>query len=209
MWISSCCSTLCWRDNPVYMWSWHLCQRSVDHIYVDLFMVFLICSIGLYVCLHANIMLFYYCSFLINFEIKMCDTSNFIFLPEDCCGYLESFSNLLSLVLWSLHFMLICALKVEISHVGISVSSVAQSCRTLCNPMDCSTPDLPVHHQLPEFTQTHVHWLSDAIQPCHSLSSPSSPTFNLSQHLGLFKWVSSLHQVAKVLEFQLQHQFFQ
>ena len=210
MWISSCCSTLCWRDNPLYiMWSWHLCQRSVDHIYVDLFMVFLICSIGLYVCLHANIMLFYYCSFLIKFEIKMCDTSNFIFPPEDYCGYLESFSNLLSLVLWSLHFMLICALKVEISHVGISVSSVTQSCRTLCNPMDCNMLGLPVHHQLPEFTQTHVQWVSDAIQPCHSLLSPSSPTFNLSQHLGLFKWVSSLHQVAKVLEFQLQHQFFQ
>ena len=68
---------------------------------------------------------------------------------------------------------------------------------------------LPVHHQLPEFTQTHVHWISDAIQPSHPLLSPSSPTFNLSQHQGLFKWVSSSHRVAKVLEFQLQHQSFE
>ena len=72
--------------------------------------------------------------------------------------------------------------------------------------MDCSTPGLPVHHQLLEFTQTHVHRVSDAIQPSHPLSSPSPPTFNLSQHQGLFQWVSSSHQVAKVLEFQLQHQ---
>ena len=79
----------------------------------------------------------------------------------------------------------------------------------LWDPMDCSTPGLPVHHQLPEFTQTRVHWVSDTIQPSHPLSSPSPPTFNLSQHQDLFKWVSSSHQVAKVLEFQLQHQSFQ
>ena len=88
-------------------------------------------------------------------------------------------------------------------------SSVAQSCPTLCNPMDCSMPGLPVHHQLLEFTQTHVHWVGDAIQPSHPLSSPSSLTFNLSQHQGLSQRVSSLHQVAKVLAFQLQHQSFQ
>ena len=75
--------------------------------------------------------------------------------------------------------------------------------------MDCSTPGLPVHHQLPEFTQTHVHWVNDVIQPSHALSSPSLPAFNPSQHQGLFKWVSSSYQVAKVLEFLLQHQFFQ
>ena len=69
--------------------------------------------------------------------------------------------------------------------------------------MNHITPGIPVHHQLPEFTQTHVHWLGDAIQPSHPLSSPSTPTVNLSQHQRLFKWVSSLHQVAKVLEFQL------
>ena len=90
----------------------------------------------------------------------------------------------------------------------IQFISVAQLCRTLCNPMDCSTPGLPVHHQLPEFTQTHVYWVGDVIQPSHPLSSPSSPTFNISQHRGLFKWVSSLHQVAKILKFQLQHPSF-
>ena len=75
--------------------------------------------------------------------------------------------------------------------------------------MDCSMTGLPVHHQLPELAQTHIHWVGDAIQPTHPLLSPSPPTFNLSQHQGLSKWVSSLHQVAKVLEFQLQHQSFQ
>ena len=75
--------------------------------------------------------------------------------------------------------------------------------------MDCSTPGLPVYHQLLEFTQTHVHQVSDAIQPSHPLSSPSPPVFNLSQHQGLFKLVSFKYQVAKVLEFQLQHQSFQ
>ena len=78
-------------------------------------------------------------------------------------------------------------------------SSVAQSCPTLCDPMDCSMPGFPVHHQLSEFTQTQVHWVGDAIQPSHPLLTPSPPTFNLSQHQGLFQWVSSLHQVAKVL----------
>ena len=82
-------------------------------------------------------------------------------------------------------------------------SSVAQLCPTLCYPMNHSTPVLPVHHQLPECTQTHVHWVGDVIQPSHPLLSPSPPALNLSQHQGLFKWVSSLHQVAKILEFQL------
>ena len=91
----------------------------------------------------------------------------------------------------------------------VQFSSVAQLCPTLCNPMDCSTPGLPDYHQLSEFTQTHVHWVGDAIQPSHPLSSPSPPALNLSQHQGLFQWVSSSHQVAKVLEFQLQHQSFQ
>ena len=75
--------------------------------------------------------------------------------------------------------------------------------------MDCSTPGLPVHHQLLELIQTHVHRVSNVIQPSHPLSSPSPPAFNLGQHQGLFKWVSCLHQMAKVLEFQLQHQYFQ
>ena len=88
-------------------------------------------------------------------------------------------------------------------------SSVAQSCLTFCHPVDCSTPDFPVHHQLTDPTQTHVHRIGDAIQPSHPLSSPSPPIFNLSQHQGLFKWVGSSHQVAKVLEFQLLYQSFQ
>ena len=82
-------------------------------------------------------------------------------------------------------------------------TSVAQSCPTLCNPMNHSTPDLPVHHHLPEFTQTHVHRVGDAIQPFHPLSSPSPPAPNPSQHQGLFQWVNSSHEVAKVLELQL------
>ena len=89
------------------------------------------------------------------------------------------------------------------------LSSVAQSCLTLYDPTDCSTPGLPVHHQLLELTQTHVHRVSDAIQPSHPLSSPSPPAFSLSQHQCLFQRLSSLHQVAKILEFQLQHQSFQ
>ena len=93
--------------------------------------------------------------------------------------------------------------------VLLQFSWLAQSCLTLCDPMDCSTPGIPVHHQLPEHTQTHVHRVGDAIQPSHPLLSPSLPGFNLSQHQDLFQWVSSSHQVAKVLEFQLQHQSFQ
>ena len=88
-------------------------------------------------------------------------------------------------------------------------SSVAQSCPTLCIPVDCSMLGFLAHHQLLEHTQIHVHWVGDAIQPSHPLSPASPPTCNLSQHQGLFKWVSSSHQVAKVLEFQLQHQSFQ
>ena len=80
---------------------------------------------------------------------------------------------------------------------------VAQSCLTLCDLMYRSTPGISVHHQLPEFTQTHVHRVSDAIQPSHPLSSPSPPSHNLSQHQSLFQWVNSSHEVAKVLEFQL------
>ena len=87
--------------------------------------------------------------------------------------------------------------------------SVAQLCPTLCDPMDCSTPGFPVLHHLLELTQTHVHRVGDAIQPFHPLSSPSASAFNLSQQQGLSQWVSSLHQVAKVLEFQLQHHSFQ
>ena len=85
-------------------------------------------------------------------------------------------------------------------HESVKFSSVAQSCSTVC---DWSAPGLPVHHQLPEFTQTHVRWVGDAIQPSHPLSSLSPPALNICQHQGLFKWVSSSHQGAKVLEFSI------
>ena len=103
--------------------------------------------------------------------------------------------------------MYICLL---ISGNRVQFSSVQSlSCPTLCNPMDCSMPGLPVHHQLLEFIQTHVHWVHDNMQRPYPLSSPSPPAFSLSQHHSLFQWVSSSHQVAKVLEFQLQYQSFQ
>ena len=92
---------------------------------------------------------------------------------------------------------------------SVQFSSVTQSCPTLCDPMDSSKPGLPVHHQLPEFTQIHVHWVGDAFQPSCPLLSPSPPALNLTQHQCLFKWVSSSYQVGKVLELQLQHQSIQ
>ena len=92
---------------------------------------------------------------------------------------------------------------------SVQFSSVAQSCPTLCDSMNRSTPGLPVHHHLPELTQTHVHWVHDAIPPSHPGSSLSPPAPNLSQHQSLFQWVNSSHEVAKLLEFQLQHQSFQ
>ena len=91
----------------------------------------------------------------------------------------------------------------------VQFSSAAQSCLTLCDPINHSMPGLLVNHQLLDFTQIHAHRVSDAIQPSHPLSSPSPPAPNPSQHQGLFKWVNPLHEVAKVLEFQLQHPSFQ
>ena len=99
--------------------------------------------------------------------------------------------------------------KREETHDSFQFSSVAHSCPTLCDPMNCSTPGLPVHHKLPEFTQTHAHRVDDVVQPSHPLSSPSPPAPSPSQHQGLFQWLNSSHEVAKVLEFQLQHQSFQ
>ena len=107
------------------------------------------------------------------------------------------------------HIILLKQLSIALYSSSVQFSSVTQSCPTICDPMDCSTPGLPVHHQILELIQTHVHWVGHAIQPSHTLSPPSPPAFNLSQHQGLFKRVSSLHQVAKVLEFQLQRQPFQ
>ena len=109
------------------------------------------------------------------------------------------------------HELLIAKFRFKLKKVGKTtrpfrsdqIRSVAQSCPTLCDPMNRSTPGLPVHHQLPEFTQTHVHRVSDAIQPSNPLSFPSPLAPNPSQHQNLFQWVSFSHEVAKVLEFQL------
>jgi len=86
--------------------------------------------------------------------------------------------------------------NITVIKVSVQFRSVAQSCLTLCDPMNCSMPSLPIHHQLLEFTQTHIHWVSDAIQPSHPLSSPSPPAPNPSQHQSLFQWVKSSHEVA-------------
>ena len=94
-------------------------------------------------------------------------------------------------------------------HASVQLSSVAQLCPTLCDPMDCIMPGLSVHHQFPELAQTHVQWVNNAIKSSHPLLSPSLPAFNLSQHQGLLNWVSSSNQVAKVLKFHLQYQSFQ
>ena len=94
-------------------------------------------------------------------------------------------------------------------NLSVQFRSVDQSCLTLCDLIDCSTPGFPIHHHLPELAQTHLHRIGDAIQPSHPLSSPSPPAPNPSQHHGLFQWVNSSHEVTKVLEFQLQHQSFQ
>ena len=103
-------------------------------------------------------------------------------------------------------FFLVCLFNsntIILAHLLVQFSSVAQSCPTLCDPMNHSTPGLPVHHQLPKFTQTHIHRVGDAIQPSHPLSSPSPPAPNPSQHQSLFQWVNSSHELAKELEFQL------
>ena len=108
-----------------------------------------------------------------------------------------------------LHWSKIDTKKACLNKSSVQFSSVTQSCLTLCDPMNHSTPGLPVHHQLPEFTQTHVHRVTDAIQPSHPLSFPSPPAPNPSQHHSLFQWINSSHEVAKILEFQLQHHSLQ
>ena len=102
-----------------------------------------------------------------------------------------------------------CTIVSRVQCVSVSCCSVAQSYLTLCDPMDCSTPGFPVLHYLMEFAQTHVHWVRDAVQTSHPLLSPSPSALNLLQHQGLFQWVGSSHQVAKILELQLWHQSFQ
>ena len=125
------------------------------------------------------------------------------FLLQGIFPTLES-NHVFCLRKWGFFFFFL-----PLSHQGspkMCVCAVAKSCLTLCDPMNCSTPGFPALHHLLEFAQVHIHWVSDAIQPSHP---PSSPTFSVSQHHGLFQWVGSLHQVAKVLKLQLQHQSFQ
>ena len=132
--------------------------------------------------------------------------------PGSCCMGLHSTLWARNVAFLTFHLYHLPGLPLEkYVTLGASVpfSSVAQLCPTVCDPMKCSTPGLPVHHQLAEFTQTHAQRVGDAIKPSHPLSSPSPPAPNPSQHQGLFQWVSSSHQVAKLLEFQLQHQSFQ
>ena len=121
----------------------------------------------------------------------------------------QNSNRMFSNATWKIFFLHIFTLLFRVVIPSVQFSSAAQLCLTLGDPMSCSTLGLPVQHQLLEPIQTHVHWVRDAIQPSHPLSSPSPPALNLSQHQGLFQWVSSLYPVAKVLEFQLQHQSFQ
>ena len=127
-----------------------------------------------------------------------------LFLERFYHKRLFNFVKSLPCIHWNYHMNFI----LHFVNMVYQFSSVAQSCLTLCDPIGCSTPGFPVHHQTLELAQTHVHWVSDAVQQSHPLLSPS-PAFSLSQNQRLFQWVSSLYQVAKVLELQLQHQSFQ
>ena len=114
---------------------------------------------------------------------------------------------LLRLVEMQIYYLFTHSTKLWVPYRDSSVQSLSYP--TLCHPMNHSTSGLPVHHKLPEFTQTHLHRVNDAIQASHPLSSPSPPALNPSQHQGLFQWVNSSYEVTKVLEFQLQQQSFQ
>ena len=156
--------------------------------------------------------------------VYVCMCGEYVWMHVCVCGAL----NLITSACWSVYpipcfavtrqqkyreelFLLFCPLLLPLAHdwSNLQFSSVAQSCPTLCDPMNHSMSGLHDHHQLPEFTQTHAHRVGDAIQPSHPLSSSSLPAPSPSQHQGLFQWVSSSHEVAKVLEFQLQLQSFQ
>ena len=145
-----------------------------------------------------------YCNFDINWSFLV--TTNTLLFISVLLILTKKIYSLLGFGVWYVSITSSC-----FCFLGLvsQFSSVAQSCLTLCDPMNHSTPGLPVHHQLLEFTETHVNRVGDAIQPSHPLSSPFPPAPNPSQHQGLFQWVNSLHEVAEVLEFQLQHQSLQ
>ena len=140
------------------------------------------------------------CSIFLPFHLHIPSLLVYHFQYECMCIHLQVCASICD-----------CAFLFPGSPIGsiVQFSSVTQSRTTFCDPMNRRTPGLPVHHQLLEFTQTHVRRVSDAIQPSHPLLSPSPPAPNLSQHQGLFQWINSSHGVAKVLEFQPQHQSFQ
>ena len=145
--------------------------------------------------------------------VSLISLSDFLLLvyrnARDFLCFLINFLSGLSICWykWSIKVLHYYCVTVNFPFYGYCCCLVTQSCPTLCEPMDCSMPGFPVLHHLPEFAQIHVHWVSDAIQPSLSPSSPLA--LNLSQHQGLFQWVSYSHQVAKVLERQLQHQSVQ
>ena len=145
------------------------------------------------------IILIWHCPIQIDFcsnKLKLFNMPVYLFIQPSCI-----FFKTLSEYSW---FTVLCYFCEQQSKSVIQThqfSSVTQPCPTLSYPMDYSTPGFPVHHQLPELIQTHVHRIGDAIQPPHPLLSPSPPALNLSQHQGLFKWVSSLHQMVWILEF--------
>jgi len=145
---------------------------------------------------------------LVDFFISLISVFDFFLLSIYFMFNLHFFSSSWRWKMRALIFKpsLFCNASLYKYKIIFQFSSVTQLYPTLCIPMDCSTPGLPVCHQLPELTQTHVHWVGDAIQPSHPLSAPSPPAFNLSQHQGLFQRDNSSHQVSKVLELQLQHQ---
>ena len=144
---------------------------------------------------------------LLNFALQQIFQAKLYIFTEvvPCPGFGgEVQSQLRSSLLWELgqvplDSFLSCRLQIIIC----CFCSAAQSCSTLCDRMDCSMPGFPVLHYLPKFAQTHAHWVDNAIQPSRPLLPPSPPAFNLSQHQGLFQWLGSSHQLAKVLELQL------
>ena len=172
-------------DENKHLYFYHLTITIVFHIQFDMCLSYLLKNMytGIYNRLFCKMWSYYLYNFpYCNFHLQW----NAKYFP----GYYISF-------------------KIFLMAASVQFSSVAQLCLTLCDPMNCSTPGLPVHHQLLAFTQAHVHRVDDAIQPSHLLLSPSPPAPNPSQHQGLFQWVNSSNQVAKVLEFQFQHQSFQ
>ena len=191
------------RDIYVCIWSLH------KHTYSNTLLVLFWINCYQIINKKKSFLKFYLHLFLLQHSSILCVVPNF--WPMLFTYFLNNFflTCLIKQVYWQqIQSLFVLLRKSLFSFTSVKFSLVTQSCPTLCHPMDCSMPGLPAHHQLPKFTQTHVHWVGDAIQPSHRLSSPSPPALNLSEHQGLFKWVSSSHQVAKVLEFQLQHQSF-